>query len=83
MNRLRVNWLKLKQHFCRHAFRVSQMGKRNGKETLIWPCSKCSKQFIFDYGLQAMDKGNVIWDFPWRNEYYDNAGKKYIREETN
>lgn len=49
---------------CRHAFILDEIGRRDG-DTVEWSCAKCGKQFVFQYGLQALDHGEIYQREKW------------------
>ena len=53
----------VRQRFCDHVFCGPDMGRRNERGVLTWPCSKCGKVYEFEYGLQACDYGEI--QGPW------------------
>jgi len=53
---------------CRHVFVGAQMGRRDERGILAWPCCRCGKEFHFEYGLQAGRYGVIT---PGRPCWYD------------
>lgn len=52
-----------KQRFCRHVFAAPDMQPRNDEGIVVWPCRDCRKVYEFEYGLQALDHGEIVG--PW------------------
>ena len=51
-----MNRQRLKQWFCSHLYDIADLPKTAYRDTdnkLHWPCCKCGKEFIGDYGLQV------------------------------
>jgi hypothetical protein len=52
-----VKWLR--RLLCRHNFRICDMGHRDEKGWLLWPCCKCDYVARVEYGLQVGDFGTI------------------------
>lgn len=48
---------------CRHVFSGAQMGQRDERGILAWPCCRCGQVFSVEYGLQVGRYGVITG--PW------------------
>lgn len=58
-----LEWLNRPARVCAvkgHYMWIGNIGSKDANEKLHWPCSRCGKVQVLDYGLQA--RGHIYQD---------------------